>query len=300
MRQEFAAWVFRKIDIDENWLSNVLWTDDAHFSLNGESNIQNSRFWATENPRIFTEMPLYQPRVIVLCGFTSSFIIGPFFFEKSMEELLKPFLAPDLMPCDFCLWGYIKSCVYRCWPTTLAMLKASIRWHVLSISTDMLFNAVHSVIYRLQAVIENEEGTLSKDYDLIQERRQLPHEPRIKKNMGRAHRGVDCYGILSELTVEVEEQLAPLPAVVLELIWLVEVRVGLSTGPDDLHGTGYYGMVIGIGAMQICTTFHSNLPFSLRRKRTVVLPLISKPMAAVRSLRPPKSESCRGVERSRV
>ncbi|UYV65046.1 Transposase [Cordylochernes scorpioides] len=82
---------FRQIDIDENWLSNVLWTDDAHFSLNGEFNIQNSRIWATENPRIFTEMPLYQPRVTVLCGFTS-FIIGSFFFEKSMEELLKPFL----------------------------------------------------------------------------------------------------------------------------------------------------------------------------------------------------------------
>ncbi|UYV78340.1 BCHE [Cordylochernes scorpioides] len=66
MRQEFAAWVFRQIDIDENWLSNVLWTDKAHFSLNGDFNIQNSRIWATENPRIFTEMPLYQPRVTVL------------------------------------------------------------------------------------------------------------------------------------------------------------------------------------------------------------------------------------------
>ncbi|UYV76385.1 hypothetical protein LAZ67_14000246 [Cordylochernes scorpioides] len=77
MRQEFAAWVFRQIDIDENWLSNFLWTDDAHFSLNGEFNIQNSRIWATENPRIFTKIPLYQPRVTVLCGFTS-FIIGTF------------------------------------------------------------------------------------------------------------------------------------------------------------------------------------------------------------------------------
>ncbi|UYV68203.1 hypothetical protein LAZ67_5003376, partial [Cordylochernes scorpioides] len=81
-RQEFAAWVFRQIDIDENWLSNVLWTDEAHFSLNGEVNTQNSRIWATENPRIFTEMPLHQPRVTVWCGFTSSFIIGPFFFEE--------------------------------------------------------------------------------------------------------------------------------------------------------------------------------------------------------------------------
>ncbi|UYV79773.1 K02A2.6-like [Cordylochernes scorpioides] len=58
--QEFAACVFLQIDIDENWLSNVLWTDEAHFSLNGEFNTQNSRIWATENPRIFTEMPLYQ------------------------------------------------------------------------------------------------------------------------------------------------------------------------------------------------------------------------------------------------
>ncbi|UYV69258.1 K02A2.6-like [Cordylochernes scorpioides] len=101
MRQEFAAWVFRQIDSDENWLSNVLWTDDAHFSLNGEFNIQNSRFWATENPRNFTEMPLYQPRVTVLCGFTSSFIIGPFFFEKSMEELLKPFWEKALSEITF-------------------------------------------------------------------------------------------------------------------------------------------------------------------------------------------------------
>ncbi|UYV60740.1 hypothetical protein LAZ67_1002080 [Cordylochernes scorpioides] len=222
-RQEFAAWVFRQIDIDENWLSNVLWTDEAHFSLNGEVNTQNSRIWATENPRIFTEMPLHQPRVTVWCGFTSSFIIGPFFFEeingrtfktvsvtgeryvqllrekvipilqdrqalseitfmqdggpphisRGAKQLLKdtfgedrvisrhfihqwPSRSPDLTPCDFWLWGYIKSRVYRCRPTTLVMLKASIRRHVSSISSDILFNAVHSVIYRLQAVFENE------------------------------------------------------------------------------------------------------------------------------------------------
>ncbi|UYV61976.1 hypothetical protein LAZ67_1007240 [Cordylochernes scorpioides] len=222
-RQEFAAWVFRQIDIDENWLSNVLWTDEAHFSLNGEVNTKNSRIWATENPRIFTEMPLHQRRVIVWCGFTSSFIIGPFFFEeingrtfktvsvtgeryvqllrekvipilqdrqalseitfmqdggpphisRGAKQLLKdtfgedrvisrhfihqwPSRSPDLTPCDFWLWGYIKSRVYRCRPTTLVMLKASIRRHVSSISSDMLFNAVQSVIYRLQSVFENE------------------------------------------------------------------------------------------------------------------------------------------------
>ncbi|UYV79038.1 hypothetical protein LAZ67_17000831, partial [Cordylochernes scorpioides] len=137
MRQEFAAWVFRRIDIDENWLSNVLWTDDAHFSLNGEFNIQNSRIWATDNPSIFTEMPLYQPRVTVLCGFTSFIIVqllrekalseitfmkdgGPPHISRGAKQLLKdtfcenrvisrhfiyqwPPRSPDLTPCDFCL-----------------------------------------------------------------------------------------------------------------------------------------------------------------------------------------------------
>ncbi|UYV81676.1 hypothetical protein LAZ67_20001949 [Cordylochernes scorpioides] len=175
-RQEFTAWVFRQIDIDENWLSNVLWTDEAHFSLNGEVNTQNSRIWATENPRIFTEMPLHQPRVTdrqALSEITFMQDGGPPHISRGAKQLLKdtfgedrvisrhfihqwPSRSPDLTPCDFWLWGYIKSRVYRCRPTTLAMLKASIRRHVSSISTDMLFNAVQSVIYRLQAVFENE------------------------------------------------------------------------------------------------------------------------------------------------
>ncbi|UYV82415.1 CNOT6L [Cordylochernes scorpioides] len=85
-----------------------------------------------------------------------------------------PTRSPDLTPCDFGLWGYIKSCVYRCWPITLVMLKASIRRHISSISTNMLFNAVQAVIHRLQAVFENEGRKFSKDCDLIQERRRLP------------------------------------------------------------------------------------------------------------------------------
>ncbi|UYV67957.1 hypothetical protein LAZ67_5002621 [Cordylochernes scorpioides] len=88
-RQEFAAWVFRQIDIDENRLSSDLWADEAHFSLNREVNTQISRVSATENPWISTEMPLHQPIVIVWCGFTSSFIIGPFFFEENNGRTFK-------------------------------------------------------------------------------------------------------------------------------------------------------------------------------------------------------------------
>ncbi|UYV70290.1 K02A2.6-like, partial [Cordylochernes scorpioides] len=73
--------------------------------------------------------------------------------------------GPDLTPCDFCLWEYIESRVYRCQPNTLAMLKTYIRQHISSISTDMLFDAVKSVIYRLQAVFENEGRHIERGFE---------------------------------------------------------------------------------------------------------------------------------------
>jgi hypothetical protein len=46
-REVFARWAFSKMEQDENWLFNILWTDEAHFSLHGGVNSQNCRIWAT-------------------------------------------------------------------------------------------------------------------------------------------------------------------------------------------------------------------------------------------------------------
>ncbi|GFU74151.1 DUF4817 domain-containing protein [Trichonephila clavipes] len=64
---------------DPNWVFNILWTDEAHFSLHGDVNNHNCRIWATSNPREYTQKPLHYPKVTAWCGFTGSFIIGPFF-----------------------------------------------------------------------------------------------------------------------------------------------------------------------------------------------------------------------------
>ena len=61
--------------------------------------------------------------------------------------------SPDLTPCDFWLWGYLKSNVYRDRPTSLGQLKEAIRHHVSGILSEMLFNAVQCVFHRLTAVI---------------------------------------------------------------------------------------------------------------------------------------------------
>ncbi|GFS86363.1 uncharacterized protein TNCV_1681191 [Trichonephila clavipes] len=44
---------------DDDWLSNLLWTDEAHFTLRGSVNTHNCRIWAAENPRTVVETPLH-------------------------------------------------------------------------------------------------------------------------------------------------------------------------------------------------------------------------------------------------
>ncbi|GFX06179.1 DUF4817 domain-containing protein [Trichonephila clavipes] len=80
-REAFAKWAFSKMEQDPTWVFNILWTDEAHFSLHGDVNNINCRIWATSNPREYTQKPLHSPKVTAWCGFTGSFIIGPFFFE---------------------------------------------------------------------------------------------------------------------------------------------------------------------------------------------------------------------------
>ncbi|GFW35306.1 DUF4817 domain-containing protein [Trichonephila clavipes] len=64
---------------DPTSVFNILWTDEAHFSLHGDVNNHNCRIWGTCNPREYTQKPLHSPKVTAWCGFTGSFFIGPFF-----------------------------------------------------------------------------------------------------------------------------------------------------------------------------------------------------------------------------
>ncbi|GFX71189.1 DUF4817 domain-containing protein [Trichonephila clavipes] len=84
-REAFAKWAFSKMEQDPTWVFNILWTDGAPFSLHGDVNNHNCRIWATSNPREYTQKPLHSPKVTAWCGFTSSFIIGPFFLKRSAQ-----------------------------------------------------------------------------------------------------------------------------------------------------------------------------------------------------------------------
>ena len=60
---------------------NILFSDEAHFHLNGYVNRQNCRYWSATNPKQKHQKPLHSPKVTVWAAMSARGIIGPYFFE---------------------------------------------------------------------------------------------------------------------------------------------------------------------------------------------------------------------------
>ena len=65
--------------------------------------------------------------------------------------------SPDLSPCDFFMWGFIKSRVYTTRPTDIPDLKLRVQTAFHEITPDMRQNVVRECHKRLEKVIENSE-----------------------------------------------------------------------------------------------------------------------------------------------
>ncbi|GBN95900.1 hypothetical protein AVEN_221010-1 [Araneus ventricosus] len=55
-----------KVDNAGPW--KILWTDEAHFHLQGSVNTQNCGIWAKKNPFQMQPLPLHSQKIIVWCG----------------------------------------------------------------------------------------------------------------------------------------------------------------------------------------------------------------------------------------
>ncbi|GBN67455.1 hypothetical protein AVEN_80991-1 [Araneus ventricosus] len=78
--------------------------------------------------------------------------------------------SPDLISCDFFLWGYLKSKVYLGGVPTLTTLKDNILRTVLSIPADTLLSAVENAVYRMQCVVHAKGGHIEgSSYVLAEE-----------------------------------------------------------------------------------------------------------------------------------
>ncbi|GFY11315.1 uncharacterized protein TNCV_4472981 [Trichonephila clavipes] len=81
-RHLFSLQFLARLEVDPEWPWNIRRTDEAHFHLDGSVNTHNCRIWETDNPHSTLRVPLHSPKVTVWCGFSASFILGPYFFEE--------------------------------------------------------------------------------------------------------------------------------------------------------------------------------------------------------------------------
>lgn len=82
-RLNYAKWSIELAENERDFWQKIIMSDEAHFSLNGGVNKQNYRFYATENPQVIEQHPLYDQKITVWCGICADMIIGPYFFESA-------------------------------------------------------------------------------------------------------------------------------------------------------------------------------------------------------------------------
>ena len=72
-----------------------------------------------------------------------------------------PARSPDLTPCDFFLWGYLKAKVYARRPGTIEQLKEAIRQEVAAIPPALTRKVMDNFRERLQECVINNGRHLS-------------------------------------------------------------------------------------------------------------------------------------------
>ncbi|GBM74687.1 hypothetical protein AVEN_77553-1 [Araneus ventricosus] len=79
---DFANEILTMIDNEGFDVGCIWFTDEALFHLNGFLNIQNWRFWSSENPHLCEEKPLHSPKVTAWVGYAAEALSALFPCEK--------------------------------------------------------------------------------------------------------------------------------------------------------------------------------------------------------------------------
>ncbi|GFX66072.1 DUF4817 domain-containing protein [Trichonephila clavipes] len=81
-RRRFVEWAQNEIAVVPDFHKRILFSDEAHFWLNGYVNKQNCRIWSEANPQMYVETPLHSEKLTVWCALWAGGIIGPYFFKN--------------------------------------------------------------------------------------------------------------------------------------------------------------------------------------------------------------------------
>lgn len=101
-RMEFCERVMEKANNDENFIRNIVFSDESTFPLHGRHNPSVVRYWSRENlHRFFTLRTQYPQKVNVWGGMLGDNMIGPFFIEGTLTgpkylRLLQQQIVPEV------------------------------------------------------------------------------------------------------------------------------------------------------------------------------------------------------------
>ena len=87
--------------------------------------------------------------------FLSRYFPGNRFISRRTDFPWPPY-SPDLNPCDYFLWGYLKERIYDNNPQTLADLKDNVRRETRRMSADMIGRVIDNFNVRVAATIRQE------------------------------------------------------------------------------------------------------------------------------------------------
>ncbi|GFW79014.1 transposable element Tc3 transposase [Trichonephila clavipes] len=82
VRRRFVEWAQNEIAVVPDFHKRILFSDEAHFWLNGYVNKQNCRIWSEANPQVYVETPLHPEKLTVWFALWAGGIIGPYFFKN--------------------------------------------------------------------------------------------------------------------------------------------------------------------------------------------------------------------------
>lgn len=102
-RLEFCDMLMRHCDENPNFLSRVVFSDEATFYLSGTVNRHNCRYWARQNPHwVQTKHTQHPQKINVWVGIVGRQFIGPYFFHGNLTaerylDHLRTAVLPDLI-----------------------------------------------------------------------------------------------------------------------------------------------------------------------------------------------------------
>ncbi|GFW72969.1 uncharacterized protein TNCV_830921 [Trichonephila clavipes] len=168
--------------VARDFLKRILFSDEAHFWLNGYVNKQNCRIWSEANPQVYVETPLHPEKLTVCHDYffipeLNNHDVQELWFQqdgatchtaRATIDLLKdtfgdrlisrfgpvnwPPRSCDLTPLDYFVWGYVMSWVYADKPQTLDHLEDNIRHVIADIRPQMLEKVIENWTSRLDYI----------------------------------------------------------------------------------------------------------------------------------------------------